>query len=112
MVTHIIGSVCLFVNSLNIQRFLFRCGNFWFFSVIIYMSIRIGKYCLLVIIVLEFPIEISDGSESSDAVNDEHDDDDDDEEGHVDTTQSLTTEDIIDILIRLLLELKRRLSDN
>ena len=84
-----------------------------FFSVIIYMSIRIGKYCLLVIIVLEFPIEISDGSESSDAVNDEHDDDDDDdEEDHVDTTQSLTTEDIIDILIRLLLELKRRLSDN
>jgi len=98
-----------------------------FFSVIIYMSIRIGKYCLLVIIVLEFPIEISDGSESSDAVNDEHDDDDDgddddgggamdgdddDEEDHVDTTQSLTTEDIIDILIRMLLELKRRLSDN
>ena len=92
------------------------------FSVIIYMSIRIGKYCLLVIIVLEFPIEISDGSESSDAVNDEHDDDDDgggamdgdddDEEDHVDTTQSLTTEDIIDILITLLLELKRRLSDN
>ena len=77
------------------------------------MSIRIGEYCLLVIIVLEFPIEISDGSESSDAVNDEHDDDDDDdEEDHVDTTQSLTTEDIIDILIRLLLELKRRLSDN
>ena len=32
------------------------------------MSIRFGKYCLLVIIVLEFPIEISDGSESSDAV--------------------------------------------
>jgi len=93
------------------------------FSVIIYMSIRFGKYCLLVIIVLEFPIEISDGSESSDAVNDEHDDDDDDgggamdgddddEEDHVDTTQSLTTEDIIDILITLLLELKRRLSDN
>ena len=39
-----------------------------FFSVIIYMSIRIGEYCLLVIIVLEFPIEISDVSECSDAV--------------------------------------------
>jgi len=37
---------------------------------------------------------------------------DDDKKDDVDTTHTLTTEDIIDILIRLLLELKRRLSQN
>ena len=40
------------------------------------------------------------------------DGDDDDEGDDLDTTHTLTTEDIIDILIRLLLELKRRLSQN
>jgi len=74
-------------------------------------------------IVLEFPIEISDESGSDDAVNDEDEDDDgdgtsmamdgdDDEEDDADTTHTLTIEDIIDIMIRLLLKLKRQLSEN